>query len=67
MPSVKNGFFLKKFLDFDKIDKKFYINYYLDDFKIVLKDSLNKENTKSCDFMFDRFNLEKYIYLIHFI
>ncbi|HEC37738.1 hypothetical protein LCGC14_0576460 [marine sediment metagenome] len=66
MSSLKKGFHLKKFLDFDKNDKTFYVNYYLDEFKVVLKESLSKEDLFSCDSIIDRFDLEKYIYLTHF-
>ncbi|KKL66314.1 hypothetical protein LCGC14_2146210 [marine sediment metagenome] len=56
----------KKFLDFYKNDKTFYINYYLDEYKVVLKESLLKEDLQSCDYIIDRFDLEKYTYLTHF-
>ncbi len=66
MSSLKKGFHLKKFLDFDKNDKIFYVNYYLDEYKVVLKESLLKKDLQSCDYIIDRFDLEKYTYLTHF-
>lgn len=65
MSSLKKGFHLKKFLDFDRNGKIFYVNYYLDEYKVVLKESLFKENLQSCDYLIDRFDLEKYTYLTH--
>lgn len=58
MSSLKKGFHLKKFLDFDKNDKIFYVNYYLDEYKVVLKESLLKEDSKSYDYLIDRFDLK---------
>lgn len=43
MSIPKIRFHLKKFLDFDDTNKKFYVNYYFDEFKMVLKDSLIKK------------------------
>jgi hypothetical protein len=58
--------FIKMFLDYDKSKKKFYINYFFEEDKIVLKEPLIKEKNQGSDFKFDNFNLTKYTYLIHF-
>ena len=66
MLRLRKGFHLKKFLDFDRNERTYYINYYLDENNVVLKVSLLKEELQSCDYLIDRFDLEKYTYLTHF-
>ncbi|MFX1392843.1 MAG: hypothetical protein ACFFAH_04630 [Promethearchaeota archaeon] len=53
-----------KFIDFDKIRRKFYNNIYLDDFKIVVKMPLTKENNSKEDIKIEEFDLTKYTYLL---
>ncbi|MFX1258596.1 MAG: hypothetical protein ACFFAN_12095 [Promethearchaeota archaeon] len=58
--------FMKKFIDFDKQEKIFYCNYYLSDYKIVLKTPLVNNGGEKDNIDIDKFNLTKFIYLIHF-
>ena len=51
---------VRKFIDFDKIKSIFYNNLYLDDYKIVVKMRLTKEE----DIKIENFDLTKYIYLL---
>lgn len=55
---------IRNFIDFDKINKRFYNNKYLDDFKIVIKMPLNKENKSKEDIKIEKFDLTKYTYLL---
>ncbi|MBD3342307.1 MAG: hypothetical protein GF353_24620 [Candidatus Lokiarchaeota archaeon] len=60
---------MSKFIDFDKYKKVFYDNFYLDDYKIVVKIPLakkkeRKQTTKKQDSVkVEKFNLTKYTYL----
>ncbi len=52
---------MKLFIDFDKNNQNFYINYYLEGYKLVLKIPM-----KDCErIRIDEFDLSKYTYLIH--
>ena len=62
----KNGSLLKMYIDFDRTEGKIYINYYVEEFKLVLKESLISTDRTNSDSKIDRFNLAKYTYLIHF-
>ncbi|TXT57147.1 MAG: hypothetical protein BAJALOKI2v1_530011 [Promethearchaeota archaeon] len=55
---------MKKFIDFDKNEKVFFDNFYLDDEKLVIKIPLSavEENPKE-DLKIEHFNLAKYVYL----
>ena len=55
---------VRKFIDFDKIARKFYNNIYLDDYKIVVKMPLTKEKNSREDIKIENFNLTKYTYLL---
>ena len=55
---------VRKFIDFDKIARKFYNNIYLDDYKIVVKMPLTKEKNSREDIKIENFNLKKYTYLL---
>ena len=71
VPSLKknfneNKFGVKKYLDWDKFENKFYNNLYLDEYKIVVKIPLIKRNNGEEDIKIKRFNLEKYIYLVSY-
>ncbi|MHA1376686.1 MAG: hypothetical protein ACTSR7_20585 [Promethearchaeota archaeon] len=58
--------FIKMFLDFDKNNKIFYVSYYFEEIRMVLKESLIKKARLERDLKIDEFNLTKYTYLIHF-
>ena len=54
--------------DYDKESKTFYANFYFPDIKFVLKTPLfSLENETSYDdFIFERFKLFKYTYLVFY-
>ena len=54
---------VKRFIDFDKNNKIFYISYYLDETKVVLKNPIVLDGTQDVDIKIENFNLAKYIYL----
>ena len=54
---------LKKYIDFDKINKKIYDNYFLDEFKIVLKVPIVLDGNQDAEIKIDNFNIAKYSYL----
>jgi len=61
-----NEVFVQKFIDWDKFKNVFYNNFYLENYKIVVKVPLfpkpdSKENIK-----IKKFNLEKYTFLISY-
>ena len=67
VPSLKkNKFGVKKYLDWDKFENKFYNNLYLDEYKIVVKIPLIKRDEREEDIKIKRFNLEKYIFLVSY-
>ena len=67
VPSLKkNKFGVKKYLDWDKFENKFYNNLYLDDFKIVVKIPLIKRKDIEEDIKIKKFDLEKYTFLISY-
>ena len=67
VPSLKkNEFEVRKYLDWDKFENKFYNNLYLDDFKIVVKIPLIKRNDIEEDIKIKKFDLEKYTFLISY-
>lgn len=57
----------KKFIDFDKNEKSFYNNLYLDDCKIVIKIPIKHPKTEEeIDIKIEKFNLCKYVYLLSY-
>ena len=54
------------FIDFDKYEKIFYNNLYLDDFKIVIKMPLIKKENFQEDIKIEKFDLAKYTYLLSY-
>ena len=78
--SLKNSDFdFKIFIDFDPNFKVFYQNYFFEEYKIVLKIALtpplndnddfwdNATNSGDClDLKYEKFDLTKYKYLLHF-
>lgn len=58
--------FISMFLDFDKNIKEFYINYYFEEYKIVMKEPIIRDKNQEFISKFDKFNITKYIFLINF-
>ena len=56
---------IKQFIDFDRNNKIFYVSYYLDEYKIVLKIPMVLDRIQDVDIKIDNFNIGKYIYLTH--
>lgn len=54
------------FIDFDKNKEEFNINYYLEDYKIVLKIPISNYEESDSNIKIEEFNLTKYTYLIHY-
>ena len=78
--SLKHSEFdFKMFIDFDSTNKVFYHNFFFDEYKIVLKIALTHllndndnfwditTNNGDClDLKYEKFDLSKYVYLLHF-
>jgi len=62
----KMQFNVKKFIDVDKDKEIFYINYYVDDFKIVVKTLIDEHENLEFPLKIDKFDLTKYTYLTPF-
>jgi len=58
---VKNT---KKFIDFDKYDKIFYDNLWLDDHKIAIKIPLLDNPFLKSNLKIEKFDLSKYNYIL---
>jgi len=58
---VKN---MKKFIDFDKYNKIFYDNLWLDDQNFAIKIPLYENSISKGNLKFDKFDLSKYTYLV---
>ncbi len=56
------------YIDFDKNKQVFYINLYFDDYNISLKISLTgiKNRISNDDIKIEKFDLTKYVYLLHY-
>ena len=54
---------LKKYIDFDKNNKTIYINYFFDEFKIVLKVPIVLGGNQDAEIKMDNFNITEYNYL----
>jgi len=61
--------FLNKFIDFDKSERIFYNNLYLDEYKIVIKIPLALSYKKGLinDIKIEEFNLADSIYFLSYI
>ncbi|MDX1798839.1 MAG: hypothetical protein R3255_09340, partial [Candidatus Lokiarchaeia archaeon] len=56
---------LKMFIDLDKSRVQFYINYYLEDFKVLIKVPLKEDDEKDVsNIIFDKFDISNKIYII---
>ncbi|UCC19235.1 MAG: hypothetical protein JSV62_14205 [Promethearchaeota archaeon] len=66
-PAVKdNQISIQKFIDWDKFENIFYNNFYLENYKIVIKMPLLPKNKREDDIKIKKFNLEKYTFLISY-
>ena len=66
-PSVKNKQIpIQKFIDWDKFENIFYNNFYLDNYKIVIKMPLLPREEREDEIKIKKFNLEKYTFLISY-
>ena len=54
---------MNNFLDFDKNQKVFYNNLWLDDFKVVVKIPILEDNPSKKQVSIEKFDLTKYLYL----
>ena len=74
-----SDFKFKMYIDFDPNTKVFYHNYFFDEYKSVLKIALTPPlidnddfwdiatNNGDClDLKYEKFDLTKYVYLLHF-
>lgn len=61
--------FLNKFIDFNKNERVYYNNLYLDEYKIVIKIplSLSYKNGLIYDIKIEEFNLTDSIYIFSYI
>jgi hypothetical protein len=67
VPSLrKKKFEVRKYLDWDKFENKFYNNLYLDEYKIVVKIPLIKSDNIEEDIKIKKFDLEKYTFLVSY-
>jgi len=66
-PAVKdNQISVQKFIDWDKFENIFYNNFYLDNYKIVIKTPLLPKEKREHEIKIKKFNLEKYTFLISY-
>lgn len=54
------------FLDFDKEEEIFYNNMYLEEYKIVIKMPINKDEDSKKHLKVEEFNLANYTYLLDY-
>jgi len=67
VPTIKNNqISLQKFIDWDKFENVFYNNFYLDNYKIVIKMPLLPKEELKNQIKIKKFNLEKYTFLISY-
>jgi len=64
--SSKTIKFIKKFIDFDKNEKIFYNNLYLEDYKIVIRMPLKEKEKSKKDIEVEKFNLVKCTFLLSY-
>ncbi|MFX1501144.1 MAG: hypothetical protein ACFFDH_09305 [Promethearchaeota archaeon] len=67
IPTVKNDqISIQKFIDWDKFENIFYNNFYLENYKVVIKMPLLPKEGSKDEMKIKKFNLEKYTYLISY-
>lgn len=57
---------MKKYIDFDKIDKKVYLNYYLEDVRLSIKIPVEFKDFIGANMKFEKFSINYSIYLTDF-
>jgi hypothetical protein len=57
---------VQKFIDWDKFKNRFYNNFYLDNYKIVLKMPLLPKEKNADEIKIKKFDLEKYTFLVSY-
>jgi len=53
----------KKYIDFDKIEKKLYINYYLEDIHLTVKTPIESKDKIEDDMKIEKFTIDHTVYL----
>lgn len=53
----------KKYIDFDKIENKLYINYYLEDIHLSVKTSIEFRNDIEENIKIEKFSMNHSVYL----
>ena len=67
LPTVKDDqISIQKFIDWDKFKNVFYNNFYLENYKIVIKMPLLPKKGQRDDIKIKKFDLEKYTFLISY-
>ncbi|MFX1555125.1 MAG: hypothetical protein ACFFC1_09365 [Promethearchaeota archaeon] len=67
IPTVKDKqISIQKFIDWDKFKNVFYNNFYLENYKIVIKIPLLPKKGQRDDIKIKKFDLEKYTFLISY-
>ncbi len=67
VPQVKDDqISIQKFIDWDKYKNVFYNNFYLENYKIVIKMQLPSKEESRDEIKIKKFNLEKYTFLISY-
>ncbi|MFX1397277.1 MAG: hypothetical protein ACFFAS_09565 [Promethearchaeota archaeon] len=57
---------MKKYIDFDKLDEKVYINYFLEDYKLSIKVPLEDLNHPEDKIKIAKFQINHSVYLTEF-
>jgi len=57
---------IQKFIDWDKFENVFYNNFYLQNYKIVIKIPLAPRKRNKDDLKIKKFDLEKYTFLVSY-
>jgi hypothetical protein len=56
--------FIKKFIDYNKEDGKFYNNFYFDDFKLIIKIPLTGKKDEKNDIQTEQLSFASNVYLL---
>jgi len=67
VPTVKNNqILIQKFIDWDKFENVFYNNFYLENYKIVIKTPFIPGEEPRTKIKIKKFDLENYTFLISY-
>ncbi|MFX1379709.1 MAG: hypothetical protein ACFFA4_11530 [Promethearchaeota archaeon] len=61
-----NEILIQKFIDWDKFKNVFYNNFYLQNYKIVIKMPLVPRKSDKEEIKLKKFDLEKYTFLVSY-